>query len=74
LSLFFIISIEGRLYEVSVQLVGKKVTLLHHDSDPARVEVMFDGKTYGFATVLDVHVNCRVRRGKDSIEIDGADN
>jgi transposase InsO family protein len=68
------VSLEGRLYEVSVQLVGKKVTLLHHDSDPARVEVMFDGKTYGFATVLDVHVNCRVRRGKDSIEIDGADN
>lgn len=68
------ISLGGRLYEVPVELVGKKVTLLYHDIDPARVEVTFGGKTYGFATGLDVHVNCRIRRGKDSIEIDGGYN
>ena len=68
------VSLEGRLYEVPVELVGRKVTLLHHDTDPARVEVTFSGKTYGFVTVLDVHVNCRIRRGRDSIEVDGGDN
>jgi len=68
------VSLGGRLYEVPVELVGKKVTLLHHDADPARVEITFGGKTYGFATVLDVQVNCRIRRGKDSVEIEGGDN
>jgi len=45
------------------------VALLFHEHDPARVEVFFGSKTYGFAQTLDVHVNCRVTRweGKTSL-------
>jgi hypothetical protein len=37
------------------------------------VEIIHNSKTYGFAVVLDVNVNCRIKRGKDSIELDGDD-
>lgn len=62
-------SLLGRLYEAPLDTVGKQVALLFHEHDPARVEVFFGGKTYGFAQTLDVHVNCRVRRweGKTSL-------
>lgn len=63
-------SLVGRLYEAPVDTIGKQVTLLYHEHDPARVEIFFGGKTCGFAQLADVHVNCRVRRweGKTSIE------
>ncbi len=57
------ISLLGRLYEAPVDTVGKQVALLFHEHDPARVEVFVGGKTCGFAQTLDVHVNCRVKRG-----------
>lgn len=62
-------SLLGRLYEAPLDTVGKQVALLFHEHDPARVEVFFGGKTYGFAQALDVHVNCRVTRweGKTSL-------
>jgi len=68
------ISLSGRLYEAPVHLIGRQVTLLYHEHDPARVEIIFCGKTYGFAGILDVNVNCRVRRGKDSFEIEAENN
>jgi putative transposase len=66
------IALAGRLYEAPVALIGRRVNLLYHEHDPARVEIMHNSKTYGFAVVLDVNVNCRIRRGKDSIELQGA--
>jgi hypothetical protein len=68
------VAIEGRLYEVPVGLIGKRVTLLYHKHDPARMEITLDGKTHGFAVMLDVNVNYRVRRdkgtrGRDTFEI-----
>ena len=68
------VAIEGRLYEVPVGLIGKRVTLLYHKHDPARMEITHDSKTYGFAVMLDVNVNYRVRRdkgtsGRDTFEI-----
>ncbi len=42
------IALAGRLYEAPVELIGKQVSLLYHEHDPARVEVVFAGKTYGF--------------------------
>jgi hypothetical protein len=56
-----------------VALIGRRVNLLYHEHDPARVEIMHDSKTYGFAVVLDVNVNCRIKRGKDTFELQGAD-
>jgi len=68
------IALEGRLYEVPVGLIGKRVILLYHKHDPARMEIVHDGKTYGFAVMLDVNVNYRVKRdkgtrGRDTFEI-----
>ena len=68
------IALEGRLYEVPVGLIGKRVILLYHKHDPARMEIQYDGKTYGFALMLDVNVNYRVKRdkgtrGRDTFEI-----
>lgn len=67
------IALNGRLYEVPVLLIGKQVTLLYHEHDPARVEIVLAGKTYGFAPMVDVNVNCRIRRGKDALEIEPLD-
>jgi hypothetical protein len=65
------IALEGRLYEAPVDLIGKKVNVLYHEHDPVRVEILYEGRTYGFATMLDVNVNCRIKRGRDSLEIQG---
>lgn len=63
-------TIAGRMYEAPVDLAGKQVRLLYHESDPARVEVLWEGKTYGFAGLLDAHVNCRVKRENGVTEIE----
>jgi transposase InsO family protein len=60
------ISLDGRLFEAPVALIGKQVSLLYHDQDPQRVEIVFNGKTYGMLTPLDIHVNCRVKRDKNN--------
>jgi transposase InsO family protein len=67
-------TIQGRLYEAPVDLAGKQVRLLYHEHDPARVEVLWEGKTYGFAGLLDVNVNCRIKRenGVTGIDPDNA--
>lgn len=62
-------TVQGRLYEAPVDLVGKQVRLLYHEHDPARVEVLWLGKTYGFAPMTDVHVNCRVKRDGGVTEV-----
>jgi transposase InsO family protein len=56
------VSLNGRLFEAPVPLIGKQLTLLYHDHDPARVEILLEGRSHGFLTPLDLHVNCRVRR------------
>jgi putative transposase len=56
------VSLNARLYEAPVCLLGKQVTLLYHDHDPARVEIHLEGQSHGFLTPLDLNVNCRVRR------------
>jgi putative transposase len=68
------IALNGRLYEAPVPLIGKQVTLLYHEHDPARVEIVLAGKTYGFVSMVDVNVNCRIRRGKDALEIETPNN
>ncbi len=59
------ISLNSKLYEAPVTLIGQQVTLLYHEHDPARVEILFKEKSYGFLTPLDLHINCRVRRDHD---------
>jgi transposase InsO family protein len=56
------ISLNGRLYEAPVPLIGKQVTVLYADHDPGRVEILFRGLSHGFLRPVDLHVNARVRR------------
>ncbi len=64
------VAIAGRLFEAPIALIGKQITLLYHPHDPARVEARFDGKSYGFVTVVDLNVNCHVKREKNNLKID----
>jgi stringent starvation protein B len=57
------------LYEAPVPLIGKTVTLLYHESDPARVELLFNGTSHGMLIPLDVHVNIKVRRTHQGVDI-----
>jgi transposase InsO family protein len=63
------VALNGRLYEAPIALMGKKVALLYHDHDPARVEILFEEHSHGLITLLDQRVNFRVRRQKENIEI-----
>lgn len=64
-----IVSLDGKLYEAPVPLIGATVTLLYHDSDPCRVEVIFNGVSHGMLIPLDVHVNARVKRSHQAVDI-----
>ena len=63
------VSLNGRLYEAPLPLIGKSLSLLYHDHDPARVEILFENHSFGFLKPLDLQVNARIRRGKDALEI-----
>lgn len=68
------IALVGRLYEAPVELIGKQISLLYHQHDPARVELIFAGKTYGFLSPVDVNVNYRIKRDGGVTEIDTGNN
>jgi hypothetical protein len=63
------VSVNGRIYEAPVELIGRTVTLLYHEHDPSRVEVFYDNNSYGMLVSLNVNVNCRVRRFQHITEI-----
>jgi transposase InsO family protein len=60
------ISLNGKLYEAPVALIGKQVVLLYHPngSQQNEVEVFFNQQSYGTLIPVDLHVNCRVKRDK----------
>jgi hypothetical protein len=45
------------------------VTLLFHEADPSRVEVVFDGVSRGMLVPLDLNINCRIRRRQHKVEL-----
>ena len=59
------LTLDGRLYEGPVALIGKRVDVLYHIQEPERIEIVFQGKSYGFHLPVHLHVNCRVRRMKN---------
>lgn len=68
------IALAGKLYEAPVELIGKQVSLLYHEHDPVRVEIVFAGKTYGFISLVDVNVNYRIKRNNGVTEIEAESN
>jgi putative transposase len=60
------ITLNGKLFEAPVALIGKQVELLYHEGGEGPVEVRSGGKSFGFIRAVDVHVNCRVKRDKNN--------
>jgi putative transposase len=60
------VSLEGRIFEAPVALIGKQVSLLYHEGEEDRIEVLMGGQSHGFLKALDIHVNCRVKRDKNN--------
>ncbi len=59
------IVIDRRLYEAPVELIGKRVEVLFHNESPETAEVKWQQKSYGMLTMVDLQVNCRVKRDKN---------
>ncbi|MBW2338121.1 MAG: DDE-type integrase/transposase/recombinase [Deltaproteobacteria bacterium] len=60
------ITLNGRLFEGPVALIGKRVELLYHDSDPQQVEVKYQNKSFGMLVAVNLNVNCRIKRDKNN--------
>jgi hypothetical protein len=58
------VTLDGRLYEAPVGLMGKTVTLLYHTNDPLRVEIWDKEQSAGSLVPLDQAINSRIRRDK----------
>lgn len=54
----------GKVYEAPVALIDKRVTLLYHVNDPERIEILYNGSSYGFLVPLNPHVNIRLKRSQ----------
>lgn len=68
------ISLDGRIFEAPVALIGKQVALMYHEEDPERVEIFSGDVSFGMATPVNLHVNCRVKRDKYStIRLEGGE-
>jgi transposase InsO family protein len=60
------ITLNGKLYEAPVALIGKRVTVLYHEHEPERVEIQWNQESYGFVLAVNMHINCRVKRDKNN--------
>ncbi len=60
------ITLNGRLYEGPVPLIGKRIELLYHESAPENVEVKYKNKSFGMIRPVNLYVNCRVKRDKNN--------
>lgn len=61
------ITLLGRNFEAPVGLIGQTVTLLYHEDDPDRIEIVKDEVSCGFLVRLDQVINSRVRRSRTSL-------
>jgi len=60
------VTLNGRLYEAPVALIGKRVELLYLGSEPETAEVKYQNKSFGMIRTVNLNVNCRVKRDKNN--------
>jgi transposase InsO family protein len=58
------VSLNGKLYEAPIVLLGEQVQLLYHEHQPGAVEVLHQGQSYGHLRPVDLHVNARAQRSR----------
>jgi len=64
------VTLHGRIYEAPVELIEKNVHLLYHEEDPQRIEIFYQDQSYGFLIPLNSHINARIKRNKERMEIE----
>jgi len=57
------VTLNGKLYEAPVGLIGRTVTLLYDPKDAQRVEILLEEESQGFLTPLNAGINSRIKRG-----------
>jgi hypothetical protein len=56
------VRLRGRMYEAPVALIDRTIELRFHEEKPEKVEIFFEGMSFGEATLLDPHVNAKLGR------------
>lgn len=59
------ITVDRRLFEAPVALIGKQVEVLYHPESPELVEIRCAQQSWGLHRALDLHVNSRVTRTRN---------
>jgi putative transposase len=68
------ISLDGKIFEAPVPLIGKQVTVLYHPEEPDRAEVLFKGQSYGLLVPVNLAVNCRAKRDRNNnVQVESLD-
>lgn len=60
------ITLNGRLFEGPTPLIGKRVELLYHESEPENVEVKYQNQSFGMMRPVNLTINYRVKRDKNN--------
>ena len=56
------VTLEGHVYEAPLGLMGQTISLLYHQDDLSRVEVISGDQSLGFLSPLNQAVNSRIKR------------
>lgn len=59
------ITIDHRLFEAPVELIGKQVEILYHPESPELAEIRCGQTSWGFLRPVDLAVNSRVKRTRN---------
>ncbi len=59
------VTVDKRLFEAPVELIGKQVEILYHPEHPEVVEIRCGHRSWGVHRALDLHVNSRVTRTRN---------
>jgi putative transposase len=59
------VTVDKRLFEAPVELIGKQVEILYHPESPELVEIRCGQTSWGFHRPIDLHVNSRVTRTRN---------
>lgn len=60
------VSLNGNVFEAPCGLISKTITLLYHKDNMQDIEVQYQDKSYGYLTLLDKHLNYRIRNREES--------
>ena len=60
------ITLNGRIYEAPVALIGKRIEVLYHEGEPEKLEVKYRNQSFGMARPVNLTVNSRVKRDKNN--------